>query len=529
MFDLDPADRQLFQDRPPITPSRFQEAIFDWVEHGAGHGVVEAKAGSGKTTTAVESIKRIKPHKRVAFVAFNRAIADELRARVPQNCHALTLNGLGHRAWMRRAGRNVELVADKTRRIMNDLLPRAVVRLHGANVRKLVSLAKSFGLVPEGVAGGRGLVPDSDEVWSALVERFDVEVGRSDAEQEAAAHAAGLVPDDVVGMARSVLALSCERMREIDYDDQLYFPVCFGAPVGGYDWLFVDEAQDLSPIQHALVERAVVPGGRIVAIGDSRQAIYSFRGADSESMQRLRDRLSATSMDLSICYRCPQSHVRLAQTIVPDIEAAPSAPEGEIVRLGTRWKAEDFRPTDLVVCRAGAPLVTLAYRLLTQKVAVRIRGRDLGVGLVSLIRKLDARDLKDLHGALAAWHEQEVARMLARDPEAPTDAADDKRDCIEAFIGLFPRADVDGLCDEIGKMFSDEFGAGTVLTLSTIHRAKGLEAPRVWILNHGISDALLKRETRPWLAEAERNLQYVAFTRSTGFLGFIEVERRGRR
>lgn len=503
-----------------MIPSRFQQAIFDWVEHGTGHGVVEAKAGSGKTTTAVESIRRIRPHKRVAFVAFNRAIAKELRARVPAHCDALTLNGLGHRAWMRRQRGRLDLVEEKTRRIIREIMSEVDARRFGGNVKKLVGLAKSHGLVPSSVSGATGLIPDVPEVWQALADRYDVDLEAPDVSALMSLSAGG-----VVAMARAVLAISCERGECIDFDDQLYMTVCFGAPVAAYDYLFVDEAQDMSPIQHALVERAVVPGGRIIAIGDSRQAIYSFRGADSESMKRFRDRLSATSMDLSICYRCPQSHVRLAQTIVPDIEAAPSAPEGEIVRLGTRWKATDFQPTDLVICRASAPLVQLAYRLLSQRVPVRIRGRDLGVGLVSLIRKLDATDLRDLQEALRAWHEREIARILGRDPEAATDTADDKRDCIEAFISLFPRASVEGLCAEIEKLFADDFG-GSVLTLSTIHKAKGLEAPRVWILNHGISDALLRREKKPWLAEQERNLQYVAYTRSLSFLGFIEIERR---
>jgi len=500
-----------------MTPSKYQQAIFDWIQNGSGHGVVEAKAGSGKTTTAVEAIKLIPRNKRCAFVAFNKSIADELRARVPGHCSALTLNGLGHRAWSSHVGR-VTLASDKTRRIMNEVLTHAEQRAFGGTVRKLVDLAKAHGLVPDRVTGAKGLVPDSVEAWEAIIKRYDIELESDTATPTSSMHAG------VISLARRVLAISCERLTVIDFNDQLYFPVIFGAPVAAYDWLFVDEAQDLNPIQHALVERAIAPGGRIVAIGDSHQSIYAFRGADLESMQRFRDRLAATSLSLSISYRCPQSHIKLAQTIVPDIEAAPMAPEGEIARMGTKWKADDFTNEDLVICRAGAPLVQLAYKLLAQRVAVRIMGRDLGQGLVTLIKRLNATDMRDLQDALKAWHDREVSRILARDPEASTDTVDDKRDCIETFMSLFPRKTIEGLCREIENLYTDNVKG--ILTLATIHKAKGLEANRVWILNSDIGEALMKKQKQAWQVEQEKNLIYVSTTRSKSFLGFIDIERK---
>jgi superfamily I DNA/RNA helicase len=77
----------------------------------------------------------------------------------------------------------------------------------------------------------------------------------------------------------------------------------------------IDEAQDLNRAQLELVLRAVAPGGRTLAVGDAGQAIYQWSGADARSMANITARTGACQLPLSICYRCPASHVALAATI----------------------------------------------------------------------------------------------------------------------------------------------------------------------------------------------------------------------
>jgi superfamily I DNA/RNA helicase len=499
-------------------PSKYQQAIFDWIERGEGHAVIEAVAGSGKTTTAVQAMRLIPRERRVIFLAFSKAIAQELSERIPRHCEASTLNSLGHRAWCRFAGR-VRLDVSKTDAIMASALTEAEVKRWGSVIKRLVDVAKASGVAPADMRGVQGLLPDDPHVWGEMISHYDIDLRLEFMTREKAKEA----QLGCIELARRVLRLSIEATHTIDFNDQLYLPVLYGVSLPKYDWIFVDEAQDLSPIQQRLVEMAIGEKGRIVAIGDSRQAIYGFRGADAASMRNFRERLGAVELPLSICYRCPKSHIERAKEFVPQLEAAPGALRGEVQDFGDKWDASVFSNQDIIICRASAPLVRAAFKILSQKVAVRILGRDLGKGIVALIRKLKAFNQLELSEKLNAWRDREIAKMQAKDPEANTDRIDDKADTVEAFMEMFPEASPEMLCREVEKLYSDETGG--ILTLSTVHRAKGLEAHRVFILNEWMMP--LKAAKRPWQQEQERNLQYVAYTRAKSFLGFIEIKRRG--
>jgi len=73
------------------------------------------------------------------------------------------------------------------------------------------------------------------------------------------------------------------RQKHIDFTDMVYWAVKWNLPVDQYQYVFTDEAQDLSPMQRRLVEKCLAPNGRIFVVGDKNQAIYSFAGADSDS------------------------------------------------------------------------------------------------------------------------------------------------------------------------------------------------------------------------------------------------------
>lgn len=497
-------------------PSKYQQALFDWVVNGTGHAIVEAVAGSGKSVSAVACMKLIDPTKRVLFLAFNKSISDELREKAPRHADVMTLNSLGHRAWGRFAGK-VNLNTDKTKSVMVESLTEFENRRYGSAIRRLVSICKAHGLVPSTVRGAKTLMEDRDDNFLNLMDHFEIDLGENATDEDQM---------NVINLTRRILVLSCECRQLIDFDDQLYLTAAFGAPVPKYDWVFVDEGQDLSPVQHKLVEMAIDPnGGRIVMVGDSRQACYGFRGADSRSMANFTERMKATRLDLSICYRCPKSHIALAQSIVPKIEAAEAAIEGEIVEHGKDWKASMFTNDDLVICRNSAPLVRAAYKILSQKVAVRILGRDLGAGLVNLIKRLKARSLEDLVTKMGKWRDKEVEALKKKDADANTDKVEDRYETVITFIDMFPDHTPEKLCKEIDALYTDN--AKGILTLASCHKSKGLEANRVFILNSDLMPS--RRAKKPWQIEQERNLQYVAWTRAKHYLGFIEIESKRRK
>ena len=95
-----------------------------------------------------------------------------------------------------------------------------------------------------------------------------------------------------------------------------------------FDWIFVDETQDMDTAQLTVVQKSVAPGGRVAVVGDGKQAIYGFRGADVKAMSRMESALSATRLPLSVSYRVPQCSARLVQRVVPWFEVPPGTPEG---------------------------------------------------------------------------------------------------------------------------------------------------------------------------------------------------------
>ncbi|MDX2241376.1 MAG: UvrD-helicase domain-containing protein [Leptolyngbyaceae cyanobacterium bins.302] len=137
----------------------------------------------------------------------------------------------------------------------------------------------------------------------------------------------------------------------IDYSDMLYLPYVWDLKPQTFEWVFVDEAQDLSAAQLHLILKARARGGRMLLVGDPLQAIYGFAGADCESFNRIKETLQAQELPLSICYRCPVKVLELAKKLVPQIEGAPDAPDGIVETIKESKLPEVVKEGDLILCR----------------------------------------------------------------------------------------------------------------------------------------------------------------------------------
>ena len=478
--------------QPARVWSPHQQHIFDFVQHGTGNAIVKAVAGSGKTTTIVEALARVRGTS--LFLAFNKAIAEELKRRGvnARTFHSLTYNPVARHRKVKDAN------PDALRDTLRENVPAPTVAMYGSFVTRLVSLGKQVGI--------GCLVPDEPGIWHALVAHHDL-----DLEEEAGDM------NYAVELARQLLEWSYRAPR-MDFDDMLYIAVRDGLVLPKYDIVFVDEAQDTNAIQRAILRKVMHDDTRIIAVGDPAQAIYGFRGADSESMALIARDFDCTELPLTVTYRCPLAVVTQAQRWVADIQPAPGAPQGD-VQAFDRIDARKFEPDDLVVCRTTKPLVSLAYHMLRARVGVRIMGREIGQVLKSLVNKMQARDLARLVEKLGTYTEREVEKAKARDNAAKAEAIQDKTDCVLCLVEGLPENErtIPSLLRTIDALFADVRG---VTTLATIHKAKGLEARRVWWLNSAACPAKWARQE--WQQQQERNLCYVAITRAKSSLYFIE-------
>lgn len=500
-------------------PTAEHLAIFDWVTSTSPAtmaALIEAVAGSGKTSTLIQILRLIPVTQTVIFLAFNRDAAAEVcnRARAAgldrPGLAYLTLNSFGFRALLR-AFRGVQIDEDVVDRRLRDKLEDTEYRLLGSTVSRLISAAKSQGLVPDGIGAtvenGRALLADTHANWLALADRFDIEGPGAD---EAKAL------DRAIEIARKALLAGLRDMSTIDFDDQLYAVLAHGVAMPTFDWVLVDEAQDLNPVQRHLLRRALKPRSRLIAVGDRHQAIYGFRGADSASLGMIETEYRAQRFALSVTYRCPRAVVALAQEYVPHLTAAASAPEG-VVSVADVSKVA-WRADDMVLCRTNAPLIRLAYQLIRNKVPCRVAGRDIGKGLTALVDRLKPRDLADLGAKLSAYKARESDKLVkAGAKEAKLQALADKVETLAVFVD---EADtLQGMLAMIADLFGDKDTGRT--TLSSVHKAKGQERPRVFILNRHLMPSRMAKSAAAM--EQEKNLIYVALTRAKAELVFITI------
>lgn len=496
-------------DKQEIIPSKYQQAIYDFVESGSGSGVVIAVAGSGKTTTIEGAAKKVPPEKEVVFVAFNKAIVDELRAR---GVKAQSLNGMGFAALRSHLDSNrFRLDTRKTSMIMDEHMNSQTLAIYGQGLRKLVGLAKAHGLLPKSCEGV-GLTMDTEQNWADIIEKYGIEFERDGK------------PEEAIEFARKILVKSIQWAEDellIDFDDQLYLPVIWQARFFQYDLLFVDEAQDVNLVQRAMLKMALKPGGRLIAVGDPKQAIYGFRGADTDSIDNIKKEFDAVELPLSVSYRCPRAVVAEAKNYVPYIEPSETAPEGSVTTLPEVYP-ELFENTDGIVCRNTAPLIDLAYKLLRGRKACRVLGREIGQGLVTVIKKMNADTVEELDERLVKYRDREVRKLMAKGKEEQADALTDRISTIQIFMDQLKETDrtISRLIQTINDLFTDNNKG--LLTLCTVHKSKGLEFPRVFILNRELMPSKWARQD--WQRQQEYNIIYVAITRAKESLCYISLE-----
>lgn len=474
--------------------SEYQRAIFDDVATGDGNTVVVARAGTGKTTTIVEALKHVPAGETCLLVAFNKSIARELGERTPPGVRVATLHSHGFSA-VRREFPGVAVEEGKARRLVMEQFPKVHGKMRTAAC-KVASLAKGA-MLPDGDSGHVGQMLD-------VMDQFWVADFPTDAEREQVAQMALWLLDrsrDVAGTGGT-----------IDFDDMIWLPAVLHLSLYRNDRVFVDEAQDLNPCQHVLVQSSVKRHGRLCAVGDDRQAIYGFRGADRDSLNRIATVFAAKRLPLSITYRCPKLVVQAVQPIVPDYQAADSNPDGVVEDCGEERMMMESRAGDFILSRTNAPLIGHCLDFIKAGKRATILGRNIGKSLGSLVEQSKAEDVPALVRYVEAWADREAQRMLKRDVEAPVGHIYDRRDCLKALAEAVDT--VEGVRRRIDELFGDGDPLDCI-ALSSTHRAKGLERDRVWMLR----DTYLRGKS-----QEERNLFYVAATRAKRELRFVRSQ-----
>lgn len=499
-------------------PSAAQQAYFDWIENASGSVILEAVAGSGKTTTIVNGLPLMaKPVEtaygllpaRILLLAYNKSMGLELKERTAgiDGVKAGTFHSAGSSALWFAYGKSgkfkLELVEKKVINIAQEIADdkkRPDLEEIVPTVAKVVSMAKNRGI------GALSSITD-DSVWIEMIEHF----GMVDELPENTSIEA------IVKFSQIVLRKSNEDLDTIDFDDMVYLPLQRRLKLFQNDWVLVDEAQDTNPTRRALAQRMLKPGGRLVAVGDPHQAIYGFTGADNDALEQIARDFNATRLPLTITYRCPKAVVRIAQEYVQHIEAGDTAPEGSVEELDFADIVDAAAPGDAILCRYNKYLVNLCFKFIRQGKPAKIEGRAIGDGLAKLASRWKVKTLDGLTTRLDAYLAREVKKAIAAGKE---DRADRVTDQVETLFVLIDRAreqeifDVKGLKEMILTLFDDKVAdKGNMITLASVHKSKGFEWNKVFLLGrHELMPSPFAKQA--WQLAQEINLIYVAVTRA---------------
>lgn len=497
---------------PKRTPSLYQQAVYDFLaDPKAGNLGVHAVAGSGKTTTLVEAAKVLAQHHGAVYaVAFNKTIATELQTRVGSSAQASTLHSLGLRV-LRSMVPNAET-------------PRNVSQYFRAVFKKLVERP---GFV----------LPDGWSQYDALdaITRVVSAIKNGSSPEDEFFTNNGVVPPSLVKMAVEAVDATLAQAKRlatspsagkltIDFDDMIFLPAQLLSqgvaaptlPTGAY---LVDEAQDLNSYQLGLL-KALQPA-RIVFFGDSSQSIYQWRGAMSNSWERCMEAFACTELPLSVSYRCAQSIVRNAQPYCSRIQAAPTAPEGSVTDATLSQLREEATHDDLILCRNNAPLIRLCLRDLREGIPSTVIGRDIQDQLKGAAKKHAQKTLRDTRIKLAmeadrlSFSKRQGARLYA--------------DILKCVVWIVDDLDLEdrvtdpltAIHERIDLIFAEN-KAKTGRRYTTIHRAKGDEANRVWFYLPSLIPSSFA--TTPEELQQETNLKYVGITRAKTDLRMVHEE-----
>lgn len=454
--------------------SKYQEDIFADIASGKGNTQVDALAGTGKTSTIVEGFYHAPKDKSILMCAFNKSIQTELESRAPEGIDIKTLHSLGYAA-CRRAFPKIG-APDKNK--LDGYIKAEIGEEDNyefrSNVAKLVSLCKGY------------LAHSYNEI-DEVIDRHDIETNEHSREF-------------VVTLALKLLDATKRDTNRVDFDDMVWLPNVLNLKLPKYGMVFIDEAQDLNNAQINLALNSIDANGRIISVGDRNQAIYGFRGADSNAIQNIVDRCNSKRLPLSVTYRCAKAIVQMAQSIVPEIEAASSAQEGIVENISENNVERMVKPGDFILSRANAPLIKWCLTLLKSRIPANIQGRDLGKNLNAMIKKSKANSVESFLTWLDEYEGMEVMRLAKI--KRSTDIISDKAECLRILCD--GARTLNEVQENMDKLFKDGDDTNRVI-LSSIHRSKGLERDRVFVLNNTLKIGKNQEES---------NLGYVAYTRA---------------
>lgn len=519
-------------------PTFEQKKIFAFFENENGHGMIDAVAGSGKTSTIVSGIDFISKSNKILFCAFNKKIQEEINHKtitksnvLVKTTYALGLAILKHHFDVFK--NNPKADTSKYFNILNDKLkknkegnsylspskfteyfdkikseyysnknkeePDVFYKTFFTNYYRLVDLLRYTLSYSKGT-----------DVFKKLVEKYSIDIN----------------PDDLplLELYRKLLEIAIETGNHkaklfgiYDFADMIFLPCEFKLRSPNvYDIVMVDECQDLSNAQLKTITKYLKKNGRFFAVGDPFQSIYGFAGASPESFNNIVTIFKPRMFKLTNCFRCSSEIVELAKEIRPDITTTNTY-KSRIEKIKFSEITKQIKKGDFVLSRHNCDLFEVVFKLLNHNVKCKILGKnEILKSLKDVIpnNKLDNefyyQELPIHLGKIYKNAEIKLGNNPANYEklENLSDSINILKTC---FFNYQSANTLNKLFEYIDNLMDCDDKDSVIL--SSIHRAKGLERNNVYII--GYEKLPFKKEKMlEWQIYQENCLKYVAITRA---------------
>lgn len=503
------------------TPTPEQLAFISHIVYGRGNLIGKGVAGCGKSKTMEMALKcahSINPRMWSVYLVFNKKNQEEFseRMRGVNQCCVSTMHSLGNQALRKAFGSRVgkpnnlrwskwfDRNADYLCPIWGTLTQQAradykdmVLDLFQYSRLELLDGTDCDAIVAVGAL--HGIKSQNGEIQSCA---------------KMLQEASTLFPED-----------GC-----FDFTDMIYIP-CMNPSVRAKVFrpaiVIGDECQDFSKATQTLLKIAS-ERGRWIAVGDPKQAINGFAGSMCDSYEKLYNEAN-TAYELTYNFRCGKVICAEAQKLVPELKAFPKNCEGEITHVKD---LKGVNVGDLILCRKTAPLISLCLKFMAKGIPANVVGNDIAASISKLIEKVCKGRKKSVNPSiyeLYSYLDDEYAKLekvcLANGQSADCPQLQTLRDKIEIIHII---GDEVGVVKEIVtklQAITQTIKAGDeskYVRFSTVHRAKGAEAPIVYIIAPD-KLPLYWPDQMDWEAEQEQNLLYVAVTRAMKRLTWVDV------
>lgn len=513
--------------------SKYQKDIFKEVKEGSGNVMIEAVAGSSKTFSIIKSLEYIPKRDTVLFLAFNKSVVEELKKKVSSNVLVMTLHSLGYRILRNRHSSCDKPNFKKFDTIYDEIVEKAHKHKKFFSKTYNVTSFKFYLKTLVNLVKANNIDFTDEKQIIELMNFYDIKINRFNKE-----------------LTFKAIEIVCKKSLDIekygvDFSDMIWIPIQREYK-DSYDYIFVDEAQDLNKSQMQLIRNVTGPRTRVIFVGDRCQSILGFAGSNTSSIDDINEMFETKQLPLSICYRCPKKHIEEAKKLVPQIEPYSENEDG-VINITTENEIMSHIESndDMIICRTSAPLIEMCLFLVQMGKKAYVKGGDLKEKILYEINSVkknynNITDLKKYFENNVSKMEQEIKDLdeeLMEKIETMSDSQEieyQKRQYYWKKKNIFFRLDlfltilaflkddslqnILQLTNKIEEIFSETRDA---ICCSTIHKSKGLEANNVFLLYPHLLPHPIMRGTTDWQNQQETNVEYVAKTRAKKKLTYV--------